>query len=282
MVTVAWGASLPLDAAPPAGFALVARTRRVSYFSQRRLPVDVRRSESFLDRLETVFGATPRGQRVQYYRYASQADIRNQAGLYALGVTDLSRGEVDSVWGYHPHELVHVAAGRIGRPPAFFAEGLAVALSSGDRWGERTVDAVAREALAAGHRLDPFMTAFEEQDPELAYPIAGSFVAYLIDTYGIDQVLAFYGACGTRLRLESALRETFGRTSASLTLAWTRALSASETPQRWSWADPATWPRSLSRPARAEGAALPAIADARADEPASITTDAGALLGSPR
>jgi hypothetical protein len=282
MVTVAWGASLPVEAAPPAGFALVARTRRVSYFSQHRLPVDVRRSESFLDRLETVFGVTPPGQRVEYYRHASQLDMRARTGLYALGVTDLARAEIDSVWSYHPHELVHAAAGRLGRPPAFFAEGLAVALSSGGRWGQRTVDAVAREAVAAGQRLDPFINAFEEQDPELAYPLAGSFVAYLIDNYGIERVLAFYRACGSPSRLEAALRETLGHTSAHLTLAWTRALREGKTPQSWSWVDAATWPRSLRRPARGDVPALPTVVDAHTDGPDSLGNGAEALLSPPR
>jgi hypothetical protein len=282
-VAVAVGASLPLEAAPPPGFALVARTRRVSYFSQRRLPVDVRRSESFLDRLETVFGAAPPGWRVEYHRHASQVDIRDHTGLYALGVTDLARAEVDSVWSYHPHELVHVVAGRVARPPTFFAEGLAVALSSGGRWGERTVDAVAREAIESGHRLDPFITAFAEQDPELGYPLAGSFVAFLIDGYGIDRVLAFYGAYSTPLSLEAAFREAFGHTSAHLTLAWTLALSEGKT-QRWSWADPDTWPHSLRRPVRGETPALRAAAavDARPEGPGQLDRGTETLLSPAR
>lgn len=59
---------------------------------------------------------------------------------------------------FHPHELVHAAAGRIGMPPAFFAEGLAVALSSGGLWRGRDVDAVAQGALVAGARLEPLFT----------------------------------------------------------------------------------------------------------------------------
>lgn len=280
MLTVAWAMSLPLEASPPAGFALVARTRRVSYFSQHRLPVDVRRSESFLDRLETVFGATPPGRTVEYYRYASQLDMRARTGLYALGVTDLARAEIDSVRSYHPHELVHAATGRLGRPPAFFAEGLAVALSSGGRWGERTVDAAAREAVATGRRLDPFIAAFEEQDPEIAYPLAGSFVAYLIDQYGIDRFLAFYRACGKRPRTEAAFREAFGHTSAHLAVAWSSALLEGGNPPSWTWIDAATWPESLRRPARSDVPPLPTVAEAH-DEGATSPRHGGDTLLSP-
>jgi hypothetical protein len=38
-------------------------------------------------------------------------------------------GPIDSVRDFHPHELVHAVARRIGRPPVFFAEGLAASPS---------------------------------------------------------------------------------------------------------------------------------------------------------
>jgi hypothetical protein len=233
-------------ASPSPRFHLVARTDHVSYYSEGRARVDVKRSEAFLARLAEVFGAPPKGWQLEYYVHSSGA-IRAQNGALAVGLTDLATGRIDSVRAFHPHELVHAVAGRLGRGPALFAEGLAVALAGERQWGGRDVDEVARETLDAGGRLEPFLTRFFEQDPDRAYPLAGSFVAFLLDQQGIDAFVAFLEGCGTSPRAyETAFRRAYGRTVARAALEWRVALRQDEA-ARWTWVNPASWPASLRR-----------------------------------
>jgi hypothetical protein len=235
-------------AGPAPQFELQARTPHVSYFSRGGARVDVTRSEAFLEHLSRVFGEAPEGWRLEYYYHGSAQSIPTSAGAHATGLTDLTARRIDSVRVFHPHELVHAVAGRIGRCPVFFAEGIAVALTSDGRWGERTIDDVARDALASGARLEPFLSAFEQQDPRLAYPVAGSFVAFLLDNYGIDAFVVFLRACGpSPRRHETAFRRAFGRSVASAAIAWEAALRDGQT-ARWTWSDPQSWPSSLRRP----------------------------------
>jgi len=234
----------------------------------------VKRSEAFLARLSELFGEAPEGWRLEYYFHGSAPSVRAAGGAHATGVTDLAASRIDSVRAFHPHELVHAVAGRVGRSPVFFAEGIAVALTSEARWGDRGIDDVARAVLASGARLEPFLRSFENQDPRLAYPLAGSFVAFLLDRYGIDPLVAFLRECGpSPRRYEGAFRRAFGRSVANATIAWQAALRDGRS-VRWSWSDSQTWPASLQRPPP-DGAATPArlMAAGRA-----ASGDAGVLL----
>ncbi len=235
------------ETVPAEVFKPVARTAHAAYYAAGGHRIDVRRSEAYLGQLVSLFGPAPAGWRIEYYRHASSAALRDRVGIEASGVTDLEAGRIDSVRDFHPHELVHAVAGRIGRPPVFFAEGLAVALTSAGRWHGRDLDAVARQALAASPSLEPFLTHFTEQDPDTAYAVAGSLAAYLLDRFGIEPMVDFLRGCGSSPQgYERAFRRAYGRTVASATLDWQRALVDQATTSR-EWYDPAGWPRSLQR-----------------------------------
>jgi len=236
-----------LAAVPAEVFRPVARTAHAAYYAAGGSSIDVRRSEAYLGQLGSLFGPAPAGWRIEYYRHPSSNALRDRVGFDALGVTDLATGRIDSIRDFHPHELVHAVAGRIGRPPVFFAEGLAVALAGAGRWRGRDLDAAARQALAATPSLEPFLTHFTEQDPDTAYAVAGSFTAYLLDRYGIEPMVAFLRGCGSSPQgYEGAFRRAYGRTVAGATLDWQRALVERATTSR-EWYDPAGWPRSLQR-----------------------------------
>jgi hypothetical protein len=236
-----------LAAAPAEVWKPVARTAHAAYYAAGGSSIDVRRSEAYIGQLGSLFGPAPAGWRIEYYRHASSNALRDRVGFEALGVTDLATGRIDSIRDFHPHELVHAVAGRIGRPPVFFAEGLAVALAGAGRWRGRDLDAAARQALAANPSLEPFLTHFTEQDPDTAYAVAGSLTAYLLDRFGIEPMVAFLSGCGSSPQgYESAFRRAYGRTVAGATLDWQRALVERATTSR-EWYDPAGWPRSLQR-----------------------------------
>lgn len=246
--------SAPAETAPATALRRVARTSHADYYSVGGAHVDVRRSEEYLARLETLFGRAPGGWRVEIVVHAGLDRLRTPEGAAASGITDLVARRIDSVRSFHPHELVHAAAGRIGVPPAFFAEGLAVALSSGGQWSGRDVDAVAAGALVGGARLEPLLERFGS-DPDLDYPLAGSFVAFLLDSYGIEPMLEFLERCGpSPATFEGSFQAAYGRTVANASLAW-RARMLTRGGSSWAWSDASTWPGSLQRSRSARDAA---------------------------
>jgi hypothetical protein len=244
-------------AAPGAASKLVARTSRASYYSVGHASVDVRRSEAYLERLESLFGNAPDGWSFTVVVHPKDTVLLTAEGAAARGITDLAARRIDSVLGFHPHELVHAVAGRLGTPPVVFAEGLAVALSSGGRWGGRNLDAVAGGALLAGARLEALVDRFGE-NPDVDYPMAGSFVAFLLDTHGIEVMVAFLERCDvSHAGFENAFRSAFGSSFARMSITW-RARLARSGGSSWDWSDSRTWPASLRRPRAASGPAISA------------------------
>jgi len=249
VLTIALLGSAPpatAGAARPKELKEVHRTSRVTYYAPKGRSVDVKRTEAFLDRLAALFGPTPEGWRVQYYLHG-EPHVYSEMGLSAVGVTDLDTLRIDSVRAYHPHELVHAMAARLGRPPLLFVEGLAVALTSEGQWRGGGLDPMALAALGASRSPRPFLDSFTEQDPDAAYAVAGSLVGYLLDRYGIEPLVAFLQGCGVdSRRYEAAFKSAYGRTVAHATLEWERSLHHPSGSAR-EWYDPASWPRSLQR-----------------------------------
>jgi hypothetical protein len=265
--------------APPA-FDLVARTSHVDYFVAKGRRVDVRRTEAFLERLSTLFGPAPEGWRIQYYRHASADGLRSHVGYAVSGVADLATGRIDSSREFHPHELVHAVTGREGLPPVFFAEGLAVALTSRGRWGERDMDELARREMARRHSLEAFLTAFTDQDPDVAYAVAGSFVGFLLEEHGIESMVAFLRGCGSSPeRYERALRRAYGRSFARLTIEWLAWLRQDTPHTHRAWYEPERWPASLRHVATAS--APPSPSSAGSLPPSTLVAD-GSAAAEPR
>ncbi|MCE5340181.1 MAG: hypothetical protein LLF92_03525 [Planctomycetaceae bacterium] len=104
------------------------------------------------------------------------------------------------------HEIAHVLMQAYGNPPALFGEGFAVYIS--EHLGANALEYLGGEKLTVHQRtndlknkgqwipLSQLITYTEigstESKPEIAYPLAGSFVKFLIDTYGKDKFLQAY------------------------------------------------------------------------------------------
>jgi hypothetical protein len=205
-------------AGPLPGFVLAAQTPRFSFYS-RGEKVEAAKVERSVERIEKVLGQKLNG-RAEYYRYGSAQELAAGTGHFAAGVT--FPGQVHSTEAVHDHELVHLIAGQIGNPGSFFQEGLAVALGNEGRWQGEKVDKIARRHVASLARL---IAKFESVDPNVSYPVAGSFVGFLVRTYGADRVASFFKACGPGgAAREAAFAKTFGTTTADAAQAWQAAL----------------------------------------------------------
>jgi hypothetical protein len=211
--------AVPGRAASLPGFVLTARTERASYYAHGSARPDVRRIEAYVKELEAQLGAT--APESEYYLYGSPEEMAAGTGHYAAGVTFPERHEVHSTLAFHRHELVHLVAGRLGDPGRFFEEGLAVALGDRGRWRGKAVDALAR-AHSGTASMAALVASFDTDDPERAYPLAGSFVAWLIDTKGLERVRLFF-----RLSTQDpsgSFETAFGQGLEDAGKAWRRSL----------------------------------------------------------
>lgn len=214
-------ASRVLDAAPLPGFVLSTRTSRIVFYARNGMKVDALRTERYLEDVEKLLGH--RIERAEYYRYGSAQEIGASTGSFAEGITYARAGQIHSVEAFHAHEVVHLVAGQLGDPGRFFQEGLAVALGDGARWRGRDVHKLAR-AAARTARISSVAARFDQVDPETAYPIAGSFVARLIERHGIARLAAFFRNCSSASDRQRAFAEAFGQTLDEAAAGWAAGL----------------------------------------------------------
>jgi hypothetical protein len=199
--------------------ALVASTPRLDYFAERGAKVDVKRTEKFLDHLEEELGheLTTKARLV---RHKTPVDMGAATGFYGSGVTLPLRNEVHSTESFHPHELVHLMASRLGDPGHLFHEGLAVILGDGGVVGRRHVRTVSREE-ALSRSFDAVSSAFKQNVAnDHDYRLAGAFVAFLQERAGREGVRAFFAACPRSSAAPAAFQKTFGASIADMWSQW--------------------------------------------------------------
>jgi hypothetical protein len=215
-------------AGPISGFALVAETEHLAFYARpnRRLKVEARKSERFLQETALRLGVTL-DDRWSYYRHGHPVEVAYHAGPLAsvsTGMTNPATGEVHSVLAFHPHELVHVVAVQMGDPGRFFHEGLAVVLGDGGKLQGRSVHALAKRVAPSVDLLD-LIRDFESADPMTAYSVAGSFVDYLIKTYGLKKIAEYFRACRpARVDRIATFEQTFGDTLPRVAASWSRSV----------------------------------------------------------
>ena len=157
---------------------------------------------------------------IEYNKYRSRAHMGAITGNGGTnGYAEPSSLRLHTIWPTDNHEVVHVYAGPWGFPVALFVEGLAVAHSTNPaandfvaRWNGTPVHELARGFRASG-QLPPIAdlaetTAFRGRDAGITYPVAGSFVRFLIDTEGVGQMRRLYGAMINQASL-STVRTAF-------------------------------------------------------------------------
>jgi len=210
------------DAAAPADFSLVARSRHVALYAWQGPAPNVAEIERRLLHMAALLGE-PEIPQLEYFHYDHPADLAAATGLYIGGLTLVRAGQIHSTRRQTDHEMVHLLAGRLGDPGQFFQEGLAVAL--GDRGRDRdghAVDAVARR-IVRSTPLDAWLVGFDPLQRPGGYSVAGSFVGFLLKRHGVSRVVSFFRMCRMRTRNE-AFVFTFGERLEDAAKAWVGAL----------------------------------------------------------
>jgi hypothetical protein len=215
------GAAATLHAAPPPAFSVAAVTPHFKVYT-RGEKVNAGRIEGQVTRIEQLLGRQLEGH-ASFYVYERPEEISAVTGYYADGVTFSPRREIHSVPSAAGHEIVHLVAGQVGDPGAFFHEGLAVALTAGGRWAGESLAKIARKATRELRPLASIVSGFERLDPQVGYPLAGAFVSHLIEDHGLPTVMKFFAACKGRFD-ERAFRQAFGSDLNESGQAWMASL----------------------------------------------------------
>jgi hypothetical protein len=143
------------------------------------------------------------GQKIQYYKFTDANQKQQLTGMAGNGDSDTSTDSIYIIWPDDNHETTHLLTATIGIPTPFVNEGMAVANQTdpldkiySPNWNGDSPHYWAKEYLQSGQlpALSSLLdqNTFEAFDPNMSYPIAGSFVRYLIDTYGITAVLKLF------------------------------------------------------------------------------------------
>jgi len=181
--------------------------------------------------------------KIKYYKYRSQTDLQQVFGRprkgYAYQTSEA--GTVHSVYSCHPHEVVHAITFAVGRPPALFEEGFAVAYDWRFALEKGNVHALARGKLVQ-EKLFPLhsiltIREFRAYDSPIVYIEAGSFVKYLMDTYGPDKMRSLFTLprYSDSRQIEIAFKAVYGQSISEMESEWRTFLRAWHPPERPSW-----------------------------------------------
>jgi len=174
------------------------------YYHEPGDTVDVEWQEAFNTWARQRLGVQP-PQPVEYRKYVDRLAMGRYTGnANTNGFAEPDRWRFHTIWPTDNHEVVHVYSAMIGRPTDFFNEGLAVSFQTNPARGDFTVrfngvpvHEACRSYLAAGALplpLSRYVTSdgFRNiSDSVLSYRMAGSFVLYLTDRFGMPALQAF-------------------------------------------------------------------------------------------
>jgi hypothetical protein len=147
---------------------------------------------------------------------------------------------IHTIWPYDNDEVVHVYTAIVGRPSDFFNEGIAVSFQTDPRHNDFSVvfnrlqvHEACRGYLRAGTLPLPisrYVTTNEFRgitDQVLSYRMAGSFVLYLQERFGLPALLAFFRTSGRDDSLDmirARFQQAFGATLEEAEAGWLAVL----------------------------------------------------------
>jgi hypothetical protein len=218
-------AAMPAATVVPKGFDVAAETRNFVFYTRDGGKVDAARNQRFLDEVSGKLGARVADKKA-YYRYQWSEELAFVVGPAAASASGayMASGDVHSTKDFDAHELVHRAAFSIGDPGALFQEGLAVELGDNGRYGKAKVDEIAKKA-AGRVAFRTLADRFTTLAPEVRYPLAGSFVKYLIAQHSLAKLAEFFGACENERSRDAQFAQVFGVSLDAAGRAWHASLA---------------------------------------------------------
>lgn len=199
--------------------------------------------ESYFDWLVAQLGLDP-DQKLHYYKYRDAGHLARVTGHGCCGYAESGSPSFHTIWSRDNHESVHALVLQyLGHPPALFNEGIAVAhhgdprpstfVPAEPRWEGTPVHALAADALRRQQipALDELLGSedFFRFPNARVYPLAGSFVRFLIDRAGIETLERYIAVSGTLdspSTTRSRFAEQYGTTLDEWWRRWQDFLSA--------------------------------------------------------
>lgn len=180
---------------------------------------------------------------ITFNKYLSRVHMGEVTGYYNTNAYAFAEGgvlEVHTIWPIDNHEVVHLYSSTFGRTVALFSEGLAVAYQinapageTSPKWSGTPLHDLARTFRQQGRlaSLESIVdtAGFRAIDANVAYPEAGSFVRFLIDTYGLDRIKQLYGLSRSNdsgQRASEIFASVYGRSLADAERTWWAMLDA--------------------------------------------------------
>lgn len=228
----------------PAPFDLSRRVRTAHFIFQMSAndSVDTDWQEAYHAWAVAALGVTITTP-ITFNKYLSRVHMGDVTGIYnANAYASVENGafEIHTIWPTDNHEVVHLYSSTFGRTVALFSEGLAVAFQinapageTSPKWNGTPLHNLARGFRQQG-RLAPLASivdtaGFRAIDANVAYPEAGSFVRFLIDTHGLDRIKQLYGLSrqgDTGQRASEIFAGVYGQSLVEAERAWWAMLDA--------------------------------------------------------
>jgi hypothetical protein len=182
-----------------------------------------KRNEEFYGLFSRLLGVEMT-EKIDYFRYIDESQKSLITGRKGNAHVEYP-STVHTLWPVDDHEVVHLLTRHWGETDSpLFGEGIAVAL--GGIWQGKPVHSYARELHSKG-ALPPLAglvshQGFRGQDDLVTYAAAGSFVKWLIDSYGMESFRQVYvQSTDVSVRLASI----YGKGLTELEKAWLAKLS---------------------------------------------------------
>jgi hypothetical protein len=230
----------PTAPSSTASLPLVRETSDMRYYHEPGDTIEFDRQEAFNAWALQRLGVRP-PRPVEYRKYLNRAAMGRYTGnSNTNGFAEPEQWRFHTIWPFDNHEVVHVYSAMIGTPSDFFNEGVAVSLQTDPanndfvvRFNGQQVHDACRGYLATGTLPQPLSRYATTAgfrgitDSVLSYRMAGSFVLFLTDRFGMAAVQAFVRAstrddslATIRARMEAA----FGASLEQAEVEWLTAL----------------------------------------------------------
>jgi hypothetical protein len=220
--------------------AVLTQTERSEHFVFHYAPgdgVDVARAEAFYAWISARL-ALDLDHPIQFYKFQNteQKVSLTSDGGNARAYPDTN--SVCTIWTWDNHEVTHLLTYRLGTAVALFNEGIAVANqvdpldnSYTPYWSVLPLRDTARDLLGADEvpALASILDSddFRAADANITYVVAGSFVEYLLEQYGVQTVLGLLPGASHHERPAAAaarFERVFGITLDTAEQAWRASL----------------------------------------------------------
>lgn len=233
----------PTSPTSPAGgggpaLAVISETSHYVFRASPGDTIDTNWQERYHAWATATLGVT-NARRITYNKYTSRSHMQAVIGVgNTNGFADRTTFTIHTLWPIDNHEVVHLFTSDWGDPVALVNEGLAVAFQIDPgrdmtpRWSGTPLHDLMRSfrqqsrAVSLARLVDT--ASWRAEDPNVTYPESGSFMRWLIDTYGLDRVRGLYARAAGPNEAATGVRASFaaiyGRTVEELEQEWLAAI----------------------------------------------------------